>query len=110
MEPTRYEVTKSIAGFIEGDVLDVTARYGHWHSNDMKLELDSEKATRSVVVSEKPVGFSESDVLSPSTRIGDWHEQPLTFDPGARPVGDSDSTGPVQITKEELHSFATPAA
>jgi hypothetical protein len=102
----KYQVTESAAGFAEGDVLDVTARYGPWHVNDMELELDSPSpGSRKVVVTEECAGFSESEILDPTARIGDWHE----FDPGSKSAGkDLESTGPVRITVEELDSFTEP--
>ena len=110
MRSKKYQVTESAAGFTEGDVLNVTARYGPWHVNEMELELDSPSPGPSkVVVTEGSAGFSESEILDPTARIGDWHEFDLSFDPGSKSAGKaSESTGPVRITAEELGSFTEP--
>jgi len=33
-----YEITDPVAGFDEGDVLDVTARFGDWHEQDLQFD------------------------------------------------------------------------
>jgi len=38
MSSATYELTESIGGFSDGDVLEVTTRFGEWHPNDVKLK------------------------------------------------------------------------
>ena len=42
MRKQAYKLKESVAGFDEGDVLDVTARFGDWHLYDVKLESVSD--------------------------------------------------------------------
>lgn len=114
MKSNRYEITESVVGFTEGDVFDVTARFGDWHAYDLKLESRPPSPTsKTVVVSESSPGFSEAEILDETARFGDWHTYDLKFDP----VGDSDdrsidaaaaSPGPIRLTTEELLSIAAP--
>ncbi len=41
MSERTYELTEPVAGFTEGEILDVTARFGDWHPYDVKLESRS---------------------------------------------------------------------
>ncbi len=82
MLATNYEVTTSVAGFEEGDILDVTARFGEWHAFALKLEhKPTSPGSRTVVVTGEETGFSEKEILDETARIGDWHEYDLKFDP-----------------------------
>lgn len=38
MSKPSYKLSEPVAGFDEGDLLDVTARFGDWHPYDVKLE------------------------------------------------------------------------
>ncbi len=107
MKATNYELTDSVAGFEEGDVLDVTARFGDWHQYQLKLEHEPASPTsRTVVVTDPEAGFSEAEILDPTARIGDWHEYDLKFDP----VGSSEkeSSGRITLTMDELEAVAKP--
>ena len=107
MEPQAYEIIKSAAGFIEGEILRVTeAERGH--ADEMILELDPFAAESvRVIVSNETTGFSERDILAASSRFGDWQEQPLAFETGA--VGSAvTSSEPVQLTMSELSAIADP--
>ncbi|QSG10166.1 hypothetical protein [Halapricum desulfuricans] len=97
-----YRLTESVAGFPEGEVLDVTARFGNWHIYDMELEPRRETATTpsKVVVSEEDAGFSEEEILDETARIGDWHEYELAFEPGR-----SDDE-PTALTMDDLETVA----
>lgn len=107
MRVSNYELTDSVAGFEEGDVLDVTARFGDWHTYSLKLELaPSSPASRTVVVTESEAGFSEQEILDPTARIGDWHEYDLKFDPEKRTESDS---GRVVLSMDEFEAVAEPA-
>lgn len=114
MNPKRYEVTDPVAGFREGEILDVTARFGDWHNCALKLETNRGRSrAKKVVVEESPAGFDEADVLDPTARFGDWHEADLTFDPyGSSTPGSVDeaaeSPGPLRITMDQLEAFAEP--
>jgi len=96
-----YRLTESVAGFPEGEVLDVTARFGDWHIYDMELEPRHEVATApsKLVVSETAVGFSEEAVLDETARIGDWHEYDLAFEPSS-----SGSDEPTTLTMDDLET------
>jgi hypothetical protein len=102
----KYELTDDVAGFDEGAILDVTARFGDWHRYQLKLEPEAAiPAAPTLVVSEEP-GFSEADILDPTARIGDWHEYALKFDPTA---DDEDAdNGRVAITKETFDRITNP--
>jgi hypothetical protein len=105
MDAHDYELTDSIAGFDEGDVLDVTARYGDWHAYRLKLEPRSATyGTTSVVVTDE-AGFSEAEILDETARIGDWHEYDLTFDPVD---GGDESSGRVELTMAEFERVTKP--
>jgi hypothetical protein len=105
MARTAYELTESVAGFDEGDVLDVTARFGDWHLYDLKLEPTTPRPTgpSAVYVSEADAGFSEDEILDETARIGDWHEYDLAFDPGADETDD-----PTVLTADEFAAVAEP--
>jgi len=98
-----YRLTESVAGFPEGEVLDVTARFGDWHIYDMELEPRRETATTpsKIVVSEADAGFSEAEILDETARIGDWHEYDLAFEPGA-----TANDEPTALTRDDLESVA----
>ena len=106
MKASNYELTDSVAGFDEGDVLDVTARFGDWHSYALKLE-PANGSRRTVVVTQSEAGFSEEEILDPTARIGDWHEYELKFDPGRSAENDS-PTSRVTLTMDELEAVAKP--
>jgi len=42
MSKPTYRLVEPVAGFDEGDLLDVTARFGDWHPYDVKLEPHAE--------------------------------------------------------------------
>ncbi|MXR50348.1 hypothetical protein GRX03_01820 [Halovenus sp. WSH3] len=106
MRVSNYRLTDSVAGFEEGDVLDVTARFGDWHAYSLKLEQSpSSPTSRTVVVTDSEAGFSESDVLDETARIGDWHEYDLKFDPESRHESHS---GRVVLSMDELKTVAEP--
>ncbi len=100
-----YRLTESVAGFPEGEVLDVTARFGDWHIYDMELEPRHETATTpsKLVVSEADAGFSEEAILDETARIGDWHEYELAFEPGA-----AENDEPTALTRDDLETVAEP--
>jgi len=104
-----FKLNESIGGFREGEILDVTARFGDWHQYDLELEPRSTaRSTASkVVVTESNAGFSEAEILDPTARIGDWHEYALKF----TPVSGSSSVpsgGIVELTVDELGQIAEP--
>jgi hypothetical protein len=108
MKAHEYEVTEAVAGFEEGDVLDVTARFGDWHTYQLKLEpspTDSPYDDRTVVVTSE-AGFTESEILDETARIGDWHEADLQFDPAASP--ERAETGRVRLTADEFERVTRP--
>jgi len=107
MNARNYELTDSVAGFEEGDILDVTARFGDWHSYALKLEPASGRSTRTVVVTQSEAGFSEEEILCPTARIGDWHEYDLKFDPG-RSSEENTTSGRIKLTMDELEAIAKP--
>ncbi len=107
MRATNYELTDSVAGFAEGDILDVTARFGDWHSYALKLEPASGRSSRTVVVTESEAGFSEAEILDPTARIGDWHEYDLKFDPAGSTENNS-TAGRITLTMDELEAVAEP--
>jgi len=104
MSRDAYRLTESVAAFPEGEVLDVTARFGDWHMDDLKLEPRerSAGAPSSLVVTDSDVGFSEEAILDPTARIGDWHERDLAFEPGRK------ETAQNRITMDELEAIAEP--
>jgi hypothetical protein len=103
MRVSNYELTDSIAGFEEGDVLDVTARFGDWHTYSLKLESPS-ATSQTVVVTDSEAGFSEAEILDETARIGDWHEYDLKFDPEKRTA----SSSRVVLSMDELEAVAKP--
>lgn len=48
MSKPSYRLEEPVAGFDEGDILDVTARFGDWHLYDVKLEPRSDEGSGSV--------------------------------------------------------------
>jgi len=111
MEHRSYRVTDTVAGFDEGDVLDVTARFGDWHVYSMKLKRNPRSfgSTTVVVTGGESAGFSEAAVLDETARIGDWHECDLTFEPGEDPVEEVSRTR-IRITEDELDRIAEPVS
>lgn len=107
MNAHSYELTDAVAGFAEGDVLDVTARFGDWHSYSLKLEPSGSAVGRSTVVVTESHGFSESEILDETARFGDWHEYELGFDPGERSRGE-ETDGRVYLSADELARVAEP--
>jgi pyruvate-formate lyase-activating enzyme len=106
-----FKLTESVGGFREGEILDVTARFGDWHQYELELEPRSTARSTSskVVVTESTAGFSEAEILDPTARFGDWHEYDLKFTPVS---GSTDITagGIVELTAEELGQVADPVA
>lgn len=106
MKAHNYELTDSVAGFEEGDVLDVTARFGDWHQYSLKLEQEPARAaSKTIVVTSERSGFSEAEILDETCRIGDWHEHDLQFDPVD--LGDG-APGRLTLTMDELDAIAKP--
>lgn len=106
MKAHQYELTDDVAGFDEGAILDVTARFGDWHEYQLKLEPKATiPAAPALVVSEEP-GFSEAEILDPTARIGDWHEYALKFDPTENT--EAAGSGRVAITRETFERVASP--
>ena len=105
-----YKLTESIGGFREGEILDVTARFGDWHTYELELEPRSAPRASSpkVVVTEADAGFTESEILDPTARIGDWHTYELAFTPvsGSAEI----SAGVVELSADELGAVAEPVA
>jgi len=103
-------MTEPVAEFEEGDILDVTARFGDWHAHDLKLESTSTTfEPRTLIVTESSAGFSETEILDETARIGDWHERDLKFRPYAQSVAESaSSSGPVRLTTEQFRRIADP--
>jgi len=107
MRVTNYEITDAVAGFDEGDILDVTARFGDWHTYELKLERgDGAAGSRTVVVTSSDGGFSEAEILDETARIGDWHEYDLKFDPTA--AESETASGRVRLTAEQFEAIAEP--
>jgi len=104
-----YKLTDSLGGFREGEILDVTARFGDWHTYDLELEpRSSPRATsQKVVVTESTAGFSEAEILDPTARIGDWHTYELKFTPVS---GSTEITagGVVELSVDQLDAVAEP--
>ena len=107
MEANSYEVTDSVAGFTEGDVLDVTARFGDWHTHDLKLELKSTRGGHRTVLVSETTGFTEREILDPTARFGDWHEYDLAFEPGSA-TDDPQGFETIRLTMDELTTIAEP--
>lgn len=106
-----YKLTDSLGGFREGEILDVTARFGDWHTYDLELEPRStHRATsRKVVVTDSNAGFSEADILDPTARFGDWHEYELAFTPVSEST-EITAGGVVELTADQLDAVAKPVA
>lgn len=108
MSRDTYKLTESFGGFSEGEILDVTARFGDWHTYTAELEprSASRATTRKVVIADDPAGFTEAEMLDPTARIGDWHEYALQFTPedGAESTAD----GRVAVTMSEFEAVSEP--
>jgi len=110
MQAHNYEITDPIAGFEEGDVLDVTSRFGDWHTYELKLEVNpTVPGRKTVVVTGEDAGFSEAEILDETARIGDWHEYDLKFEPG-RSAFETTPSGQIRLTKDELERIAEPVS
>jgi hypothetical protein len=64
MSEGSYELTEPVAGFSEGDILDVTARFGDWHLYDVKLESRSSVESGSVEMTARKLEFVGEPVES----------------------------------------------
>ena len=106
-----YKLTDSLGGFREGEILDVTARFGDWHTCDLELEpRSSPRATsQKVVVTDSNSGFSEAEILDPTARIGDWHSYDLKFTPVSGST-EIEAGGVVEFTSDELGAVTEPVA
>jgi len=106
--PNAYRLTKSIGGFREGEILDVTARFGDWHHHVAELEARARPraTTPKVVITDDPAGFTEAEILDPTARFGDWHEYELQFTPGEESTTDEQ----VAITASELAAVTEPVS
>jgi hypothetical protein len=102
MSRDAYRLTESVAEFPEGEILDVTARFGDWHVADLELEprRTLDRGPSKLVVTEADTGFSEAEILDPTARIGDWHEHDLAFEPS--------SGEQTRLTIEDLEAVAEP--
>lgn len=97
-----YRLTESVAQFPEGEILEVTARFGDWAMHDMELSPRSKTSSAPKLrVTDTRAGFSEADILDPTARLGDWHERALTFDPAG---GDDE----YEIAMDDFESVAEP--
>jgi len=106
-----FKLTESIGGFSEGEILDVTARFGNWHTYDLELQARStpRAKTSKVVVTDSQAGFSEAEILDPTARFGDWHHYDLKFTPVSGPVDTDASAGSIMtLTGDELAAVAEP--
>lgn len=103
MSREAYRLTEAIAGFPEGEVLDVTARFGDWHMTDFELEprRKTPRAPRKLVVTDAESGFTEAEILDETARFGDWHEYELAFEPVPEATG-----GRTRVTRDDLESVA----
>jgi len=109
MKPNRYEVVEATATLDEGDLLDVTDRFGPREPVEMVLRGPAE-SPETVVVTERAVGFDERAILDETARIGDWHECALAFDAGASRVDAAvASPGPARVSAEAFRRIAVPA-
>ena len=113
MKQQSFKLNESVGGFSEGEILDVTARFGDWHTYDLELEprSTSRSTSRKLVVTESNAGFSEAEILDPTARIGDWHHYDLKFTPvsGSTPVEVATQTGGVvELSADELGRVAEP--
>lgn len=100
-----YRLTESVASFPEGEILEVTARFGDWHMHDLELEPRRESSTETVVVSAADTGFSEDAILDETARFGDWHEYDLAFDPVS---SEGDSGRQTQLSVADLERVTEP--
>jgi hypothetical protein len=100
-----YRLTESVASFPEGEILEVTARFGDWHMHDMELEPRRTGSTGTVVVSEADTGFDEAAILDETARFGDWHEFDLSFEPV---TSQAESGKQTELTVEDLQRVAEP--
>ena len=105
MTADAYRLTEPVANFPEGEILDVTARFGDWHMTDLELEPRRQTSTTptKLVVTDTDTGFTEAEILDPTARIGDWHEYDLAFDPVSSASDDSRT-----ITMDDLEAVAEP--
>jgi len=103
-----FKLNESIGGFREGEILDVTARFGDWHQYDLELEPRSTARSTSskVVITEANAGFSEAEILDPTARIGDWHEYALQFTPESK--SESTADGQITVTMSEFAAVSEP--
>lgn len=109
MPPNGYRVTEAVPGFAAGDVLNVTERSGHRHSDRLLLErIGDTPGADTVVVVDAPIGFSERDVLDPTARLGDWQTYSRTFHAGGATLGPDKREGPARLTMDTLSSIADP--
>ena len=106
-----YKLTESIGGFREGAILDVTARFGDWHTYELELEPRSRSraASPKVVVTEADAGFTEAEILDPTARIGDWHTYELAFTPVSGSAEIS-TGGVVELSPDELGAITEPVS
>jgi len=104
-----YKLTDSLGGFREGEILDVTARFGDWHTYDLELEPRSTPRSTSpkVVVTDSTAGFSEAEILDPTARIGDWHTYDLKFTPVSGST-DIEAGSVVELSVDQLDTVAEP--
>jgi hypothetical protein len=107
MRVKNYKLTDTVAGFEEGDILDVTARFGDWHTHELKLEQGDAARSQTVVVTGSEAGFSEDEILDETARIGDWHEYDLTFDPVTEDEKPG-STGQIHLSMDQFEAIAEP--
>ena len=109
MPPNGYRVTEAASGFAVGDVLNVTERYGHRHSDRLVLErIGDTPGADTVVVVDDPTGFSERDVLDATARFGNWQTYSRTFEAGGHALGPNERDGPPRLTMAALSSIADP--
>jgi len=108
MSRDAYKLTESFGGFSEGEILDVTARFGDWHTYTAELEprSASRAATPKVVITDEPAGFTEAEILDPTARIGDWHEYALQFTPESK--SESTADGQITVTMSEFAAVSEP--
>jgi len=109
MQPNGYRVTRPVAGFAAGDVLNVTERYGYRHGDRLRLErIGDTPGADTVVVVDEPTGFSERDILDPTARLGDWQSYSRTFHAGGSTLGPVERDSPLCLTMATLSSIADP--
>lgn len=124
MARKKHELVEPVAGFSEGEILDVTARFGDWHLYDVKLESESaesgsiELTTDELREVTEPVdsaldgkvyelvdsveGLDEGEVLDVVARFGDWHVADVKLE------SRSSDGGSVELTATELREVAEP--